>query len=40
MALTYDEFTDLRELIRSECPDVDSDEFRSNAAGHRTCTKP
>jgi len=39
MALTYQEFGDLRALIRSVCPDVDSTEFRSNASAHRTCTK-
>ena len=39
MALTYDEFGDLRALIRASCPAVDSDAFRTNAAGHRTCTK-
>jgi phosphatidylserine/phosphatidylglycerophosphate/cardiolipin synthase-like enzyme len=40
MALTYEEFGDLRALIRAECPLVDSDEFRSNASAHRSCTKP
>jgi len=39
MALTYQEFGDLRNLIRTQCPLVDSDEFRTNAAAHRTCTK-
>jgi hypothetical protein len=39
MALTYAEFGDLRNLIRASCPAVDSVEFRSNASGHRTCTK-
>jgi phosphatidylserine/phosphatidylglycerophosphate/cardiolipin synthase-like enzyme len=39
MALTYQEFGDLRALIRSACPAVDSTDFRDNAAAHRTCTK-
>lgn len=39
MALTYQEFGDLRALIRQVCPLVDSDEFRTNASAHRTCTK-
>jgi phosphatidylserine/phosphatidylglycerophosphate/cardiolipin synthase-like enzyme len=39
MALTYQEFGDLRALIRASCPAVDSEEFRSNASAHRTCTK-
>lgn len=39
MALTYDEFGDLRTLIRANCTVVDSDEFRSNAAAHRTCER-
>jgi len=39
MALTYQEFGDLRALIRTSCPAVDSAEFRDNAAAHRTCTK-
>jgi phosphatidylserine/phosphatidylglycerophosphate/cardiolipin synthase-like enzyme len=39
MALTWQEVTTLKQLIRSECPDVDSTEFRQNAATHQTCTK-
>ncbi|HEY5921025.1 MAG TPA: phospholipase D-like domain-containing protein [Kofleriaceae bacterium] len=39
MALTYQEFGDLRALIRTSCPAVDSEEFRTNASAHRTCTK-
>ena len=39
MALTYQEFGDLRALIRASCPAVDSEAFRTNAAAHRTCTK-
>jgi phosphatidylserine/phosphatidylglycerophosphate/cardiolipin synthase-like enzyme len=39
MALTWQEVTTLKQLIRSECPDVDSTEFRQNAAAHQTCTK-
>lgn len=39
MALTYDEFGDLRALIRASCPAVDSEAYRTNAPAHRTCTK-
>jgi phosphatidylserine/phosphatidylglycerophosphate/cardiolipin synthase-like enzyme len=39
MALTWQEVTDLKSKIRSECPDVDTTEYRTNAAGHLTCTK-
>ena len=39
MALTWQEITDLKAKIRSECPAVDSTEYRSNAAAHQTCTK-
>jgi len=39
MALTYSEFGDLRSLIRSVCPAVDSVDYRSNAGGHRVCIK-
>jgi len=39
MALTYQEFGDLRALIRTNCSTVDSDEFRNNAAAHRICMR-
>jgi hypothetical protein len=39
MALTYQEFGDLRTLIRANCPTVDSTDFRDNPAAHRTCTR-
>ena len=39
MALTYQEFTDLRALIRANCSTVDSTEFRTNPGAHRTCTR-
>jgi phosphatidylserine/phosphatidylglycerophosphate/cardiolipin synthase-like enzyme len=39
MALTYQEFGDLRALIRTRCPAVDSDAYRTNAAAHRFCTR-
>jgi phosphatidylserine/phosphatidylglycerophosphate/cardiolipin synthase-like enzyme len=39
MALTYQEFGDLRALIRSACPAVDSEAFRTNPGAHRSCTK-
>jgi phosphatidylserine/phosphatidylglycerophosphate/cardiolipin synthase-like enzyme len=39
MALTYQEFGDLRALIRANCATVDSTEFRDNPAAHRSCTR-
>ena len=39
MALTWQEVNDLKVLIRSNCPAVDSTEFRTNAAAHRVCPK-
>jgi phosphatidylserine/phosphatidylglycerophosphate/cardiolipin synthase-like enzyme len=39
MALTYQEFGDLRALIRTNCPAADSEEFRSNAAAHKFCAR-
>jgi phosphatidylserine/phosphatidylglycerophosphate/cardiolipin synthase-like enzyme len=39
MALTYDEYTDLKTLIRANCTVADSDEYRSNAGAHRTCPR-
>ncbi len=40
MALGWNEVSDLKRLIRSSCPAVDSVDFRRNAAAKTTCTKP
>lgn len=37
MALGWSEVTALKQKIRDRCPAVDSEAFRTNAAGHRTC---
>ena len=39
MALTWQEFTDLRALITENCTQVNSDEFRKNAAAHKVCPR-
>ena len=39
MALTWQEFTDLRSLIMENCTQVNSDEFRRNAAAHKVCPR-
>ena len=39
MALTWQEFTDLRSLIMDNCTQVNSDEFRRNAAAHKVCPR-
>jgi phosphatidylserine/phosphatidylglycerophosphate/cardiolipin synthase-like enzyme len=39
MALTWQQYNDLKTLIRQNCTEVDSVEFRSNAAGHKTCAR-
>jgi len=39
MALSWQEVTDLKTLIRTNCPDVDSSPYRTAAASHQTCTK-
>jgi phosphatidylserine/phosphatidylglycerophosphate/cardiolipin synthase-like enzyme len=39
MALTWQEFTDLRALIMENCTQVNSDEFRKNAAAHKVCPR-
>jgi phosphatidylserine/phosphatidylglycerophosphate/cardiolipin synthase-like enzyme len=39
MALTYQEYTDLKTLIRANCTVADSDEYRNNAGAHRTCPR-
>lgn len=39
MALTWQEVTDLRALIRAHCAVVDSTEYRENAAAHKYCPR-
>jgi len=39
MALTHAEITDLKSKIRTACPAVDSQAYRSNAAAHQVCTR-
>lgn len=39
MALGWDQVTELKEIILAACPAVDSDEYRRNAASHRTCPR-
>ena len=39
MALTYSELDRLRQLIRANCAVVDSIDYRSNAAAHKTCPR-
>ena len=39
MALTWSELDALRSLIRQNCADADSTDFRTNPAAHRTCTR-
>jgi phosphatidylserine/phosphatidylglycerophosphate/cardiolipin synthase-like enzyme len=39
MALTYQEYTDLKTLTRANCTVADSDEYRNNAGAHRTCPR-
>ncbi|MBI2896023.1 MAG: DUF1669 domain-containing protein [Deltaproteobacteria bacterium] len=39
MALTWDQVTELKEVILNACPAVDSDEYRRNAASHRACPR-
>ncbi len=39
MSLTWSEFDQLRTLIRQNCAQVDSPEFRANPSAHRTCTR-
>lgn len=38
MSLDWQQITTLKQVIRSNCPMVDSTEFRSNASGHQLCT--
>ena len=37
MALNWDEVTYLKEIIRDNCPDINSEPFRTDPAAHQTC---
>lgn len=39
MALTWQEMTDLKELIRVSCPDINSAAFRTHPESHRVCAR-
>ena len=39
MALDWEQVTALKRLIRDECPDINSEEYRRNAAAHRYCER-
>lgn len=39
MALSWQEFSDLRSLIMANCTQVNSDEFRRNPAAHKVCPR-
>lgn len=39
MALSWEEITTLKALIRENCPAVDSAAYRADPAGHRTCER-
>jgi len=39
MALTWPEVTALKELIRDNCPDIDSDDFRTHPEDHTYCER-
>lgn len=39
MALDWDQVTALKRLIRDECPQINSDDYRRNAAAHRYCDR-
>ncbi len=39
MALTWQEFNDLRTLIRANCTQADSTDFRANPAAHKYCAR-
>ena len=40
IAVTWQQYTDLRTLVRANCTQVDSDDFRQNAAAHKVCDRP
>ncbi len=39
MSLSYPEATSLKALIRDNCPDVNSTDYRSNPQGHKYCAR-
>lgn len=39
LALTLDQFTDVKNAVRAACPAADSAAFRTNPGAHRTCTR-
>jgi phosphatidylserine/phosphatidylglycerophosphate/cardiolipin synthase-like enzyme len=39
MALTYDEATDLKKLIRDNCDDINTTDFRTHPESHRFCPR-
>jgi phosphatidylserine/phosphatidylglycerophosphate/cardiolipin synthase-like enzyme len=39
MALTWQEVTDLKELIRDNCPQINSTDFRTHPENHKICIK-
>ncbi len=39
MALTWDEMTELKELIRASCPEINSPAFRDHPEAHRVCAR-
>jgi phosphatidylserine/phosphatidylglycerophosphate/cardiolipin synthase-like enzyme len=39
LSLTFQEFTDLKSLIRTNCPLADSTEYRTNPGAHRFCPR-
>lgn len=39
LSLTWQEFGDLRTLIRANCPAADSTDYRENPGAHRTCPR-
>ena len=40
MALSWEEVTELKNAIRSNCPDIYSTEFRRNPTDHLSCSRP
>ena len=39
MALDWDQVTELKRVIRDNCPDINSTDYRTNAAAHRYCNR-
>lgn len=40
MSLDWNQVTNLKALIRQNCPDVDSTVYRTDPVGHQTCPRP